>query len=61
MTVGDASVAVLARAKHRAEAFDAARWAIDTIKHSVAIWKDEHYADGRVHFQDGVPLEDLSI
>ena len=31
---------------HRAEAFDAARYCIDTLKHTVPIWKRETWAGG---------------
>ena len=33
-------------AAHRGEAFDACRYIIDEIKHSVPIWKKEYYDDG---------------
>ena len=59
LKVGDASVVVVAWAAHRAEAFLACRWAIDTIKTSVPIWKEEHFADGEVRFQEGTPLRDV--
>lgn len=49
--VGEASVAVLAAAPHRDEAFAAARWLIDTLKERVPIWKREHYADGTSQWQ----------
>ncbi|GIW98884.1 MAG: hypothetical protein KatS3mg111_2217 [Pirellulaceae bacterium] len=39
----EASVAVAVATPHRAEAFEAAKWLIDEIKHRVAIWKQEHY------------------
>lgn len=44
--VGEVSVLVAASAPHRAEAFDAARWCIDTLKRTVPIWKRETWADG---------------
>ena len=39
LEVGEASVVVVASAPHRAEAFDAARFAIDTLKATVPVWK----------------------
>jgi len=42
----EASVAVVVSSPHRAEAFDAARYCIDTLKETVPIWKQEHWADG---------------
>jgi molybdopterin synthase catalytic subunit len=44
--LAQASVAVAVSAPHRAESFDACRWAIDTLKASVPIWKQETYRDG---------------
>ena len=44
--VAEASVIVAAAAAHRAEAFEAARWLIDTLKTDVPIWKRETLAGG---------------
>jgi molybdopterin synthase catalytic subunit len=46
LTVGDVSVAVAVSCSHRAEAFEACRYAIDTIKELVPIWKKENAPDG---------------
>jgi molybdopterin synthase catalytic subunit len=46
LAVGDSAVVVVVSAPHRAEAFDAARFCIDTLKRSVPIWKRETWADG---------------
>lgn len=46
LEIGEASVAVAVASPHRAEAFAACRYAIDTLKAKVPIWKKEHYADG---------------
>jgi molybdopterin synthase catalytic subunit len=46
LEIGDASVAVAVASPHRAEAFAACRFAIDTLKARVPIWKKEYYADG---------------
>jgi molybdopterin synthase catalytic subunit len=46
MDIGDTSVAVAASSPHRGEAFEACRFAIDTLKHKAPIWKKEFYADG---------------
>ena len=48
MEIGEASVAVAVASPHRGEAFEACRFAIDTLKKSVPIWKKEFYADGAV-------------
>ncbi|MEA2477035.1 MAG: hypothetical protein QOC87_1234 [Actinomycetota bacterium] len=44
--IGEPTVVVACAAAHRAEALDACRWCIDTIKATVPIWKKEIYADG---------------
>jgi molybdopterin synthase catalytic subunit len=44
--LGEASVAIVVSTPHRAEAFAAGQWLIDTLKHQVPIWKREHWADG---------------
>ena len=46
VAVGEASVAVTVSAPHRAEAFEAARYAIDTLKLTVPIWKKEIWESG---------------
>ena len=46
LEIGEASVAVAVSSPHRAEAFAACRFAIDTLKTRVPIWKKELYADG---------------
>jgi molybdopterin synthase catalytic subunit len=46
LEIGEASVAVAVSSPHRAEAFAACRFAIDTLKAKVPIWKRESYADG---------------
>jgi molybdopterin synthase catalytic subunit len=46
LEIGEASVAVATTSPHRGEAFAACRFAIDTLKARVPIWKKEHYADG---------------
>jgi molybdopterin synthase catalytic subunit len=46
LEVGDVSVAVAVSCPHRGEAFDAGRYAIDTLKELVPIWKKENAPDG---------------
>jgi len=45
VALSEASVLVVASSPHRADAFEAARFAIDTLKESVPIWKQEHWGD----------------
>ena len=56
--VGEAAVRVVVSAPHRGEAFDAARWCIDTVKSSVPIWKHEAWADGSGWGTGSVPITD---
>jgi molybdopterin synthase catalytic subunit len=46
LDVGEVSVAVAVSCPHRGEAFDACRFAIDTLKELVPIWKKENAPDG---------------
>lgn len=46
LEIGDLAVVVAAAAPHRAEAFAACRYAIDTLKERVPIWKKEFATDG---------------
>jgi molybdopterin synthase catalytic subunit len=46
LDVGEVSVAVAVSCPHRAEAFEACRFAIDRLKELVPIWKKENWADG---------------
>ncbi len=46
LQIGEISVLVVIGSPHRAEAFDACRYAIDTLKHNAPIWKKEHWEDG---------------
>lgn len=46
--IGETSVAIAVSAPHRAEAFEACRFAIDRLKEIVPIWKKEHFEGGEV-------------
>jgi molybdopterin synthase catalytic subunit/molybdopterin converting factor small subunit len=48
LEVGETSVLIVVSSAHRAEAFDACRWLIDTLKKTVPIWKRETFVDGVV-------------
>jgi molybdopterin synthase catalytic subunit len=49
--VGEVSVAVAVSCPHRAQAFEAGRYAIDAVKELVPIWKKENWEDGRAEWQ----------
>jgi MoaE-MoaD fusion protein len=55
LEVGESSVLIAVYSAHRAAAFEACRWLIDTLKKTVPIWKKEHFADGAV-WSDGEPF-----
>lgn len=48
LEIGEPSVLVVAACAHRGDAFDACRYAIDTLKDCVPIWKREVWKDGEV-------------
>ena len=55
MEIGETSVLIVVTSAHRAAAFDACRYLIDTLKKTVPIWKKEFFADGAV-WADGEPF-----
>lgn len=46
LALSEPSVAVVVSSPHRVEAFEAARYCIDTLKESAPIWKREHWSEG---------------
>jgi molybdopterin synthase catalytic subunit len=48
LEIGESSVMIAVSSPHRAEAFDACRFAIDTLKETVPVWKKEFFEDGEV-------------
>lgn len=48
LEIGETSVLIAVSAPHRAAAFDACRFAIESVKRSAPIWKKEYFADGAV-------------
>ncbi|MFY9854350.1 MAG: molybdenum cofactor biosynthesis protein MoaE [Terracidiphilus sp.] len=55
LQVGETSVLIVVASEHRAQAFEACRWLIDTLKKTVPIWKKETFQDGAV-WADGEPF-----
>jgi MoaE-MoaD fusion protein len=61
LEIGETSVLIVVASAHRAAAFDACRFAIDTLKRTIPIWKKEHFTDGVV-WADGEPFpEELRV
>ncbi|MGB6160521.1 MAG: molybdenum cofactor biosynthesis protein MoaE, partial [Acidobacteriaceae bacterium] len=58
LDIGETSVVIAVSSAHRAAAFDACRWLIDTLKQTVPIWKQEFFEGGAVWAQgDPFPPE----
>jgi MoaE-MoaD fusion protein len=57
LEIGETSVLIAVASAHRAAAFEACRWLIDTLKRKVPIWKKEYFDDGAV-WADGDPFPD---
>jgi molybdopterin converting factor subunit 1 len=55
LEIGETSVLIAVASAHRAAAFEACRWLIDTLKRTVPIWKKEHFEDGAI-WADGEPF-----
>jgi len=55
LEIGETSVFIAVASAHRAAAFEACRWLIDTLKKTVPIWKKEYFEDGAV-WADGEPF-----
>jgi molybdopterin converting factor subunit 1 len=58
MEIGETSVLIAVSAAHRAAAFDACRFAIDTLKQVVPIWKKEYFRDGSAWADGKIPAAD---
>jgi molybdopterin synthase catalytic subunit len=50
--IGENIVLIIAGAEHRAEAFQACKWAIDELKQITPIWKLEHTPEGEVWVEE---------
>lgn len=54
--LGGVVVIVAVSSPHRAEAFDAAEFCIDTVKTTVPMWKREHWEGGSTWSQEATPI-----
>ncbi len=55
LEIGETSVFIAVSSPHRPAAFDACRYAIDTLKRTVPIWKKEYFEDGAVWADGELP------
>jgi molybdopterin converting factor subunit 1 len=60
LEIGETSVLIAVTSAHRASAFDACRFAIDTLKRTVPIWKKEYFVGGAV-WAEGEPIREEAI
>lgn len=58
LEIGETSVLIAVSSPHRAAAFEACRYAIDTLKRTVPIWKKEHFVGGAVWADGEVPAQE---
>ncbi|HXX70701.1 MAG TPA: molybdopterin converting factor subunit 1 [Candidatus Acidoferrum sp.] len=58
LEVGETSVFIAVSSAHRGSAFEACRYAIDTLKRVVPIWKKEYFAGGAVWAEGESPSEE---
>jgi MoaE-MoaD fusion protein len=58
LDVGETSVLIAVSSVHRGAAFEACRYAIDTLKRVVPIWKKEYFAGGAVWAEGELPSEE---
>ena len=58
VAIGEASIVIVAVSAHRAEAFAAARYAIERVKQIAPIWKREYFEGGDVWIEGAVAAPD---
>ncbi len=58
LEIGETSVWIGVSSPHRSAAFDACRFAIDTLKRSVPIWKKEYFVGGAVWAEGELPPQE---
>ena len=58
LEIGETSVWIAVSAAHRGAAFEACRYAIDTLKRAVPIWKKEYFAGGAVWAEGEKPSQE---
>ena len=60
LAIGETSVLIVVASAHRAAAYEASRFLIDTLKKTVPIWKKETFTDGAV-WADGDPFPESIV
>lgn len=59
VALSESTVVVAVSSPHRSDAFDAARFCIDTLKETVPMWKREIWEGGSAWSEDTSPLLDI--
>lgn len=59
LALSEVAVVVVVGTPHRPEAFDAARFAIDSLKATIPIWKKESWEGGEAWGTDAAPVEEV--
>jgi len=54
LTVGEASIVIVAATAHRAEAFQVCRYAIERVKQVAPVWKHEFFEDGEAWVEGAI-------
>jgi molybdopterin synthase catalytic subunit len=60
LTLSEPSVAVAVSSPHRDDAFEAARYCIDTLKEAAPIWKQEHWSAGSDWARGEQPIKSVN-
>jgi hypothetical protein len=58
LDIGDTSIIIVAASAHRAEAYEACRYAIERVKQIVPVWKHEHFEGGDVWIEGATARPD---
>tara|TARA_Y100001970_G_C14224605_1_gene854804 strand:+ start:1885 stop:2346 length:462 start_codon:yes stop_codon:yes gene_type:complete len=53
LAIKDCSIAIAVATSHRAEAYESSKYIIDTIKHTVPVWKKEYFLNGTSEWSEG--------
>ena len=53
LSIKDSSIAIAVATSHRVDAYESSKYIIDTIKHSVPIWKKEYFSNGASKWSKG--------
>lgn len=61
LAIGETAIYAVVRAAHRREAFAAAQYAVDRVKHEAPVWKEEFYADGTQAFVEGCCIAEQGV